>query len=222
MQNKNVLIIDDHPLITESFKMALTKVAVDSGIYKFFISEVVSIDGALKLIRKKENKFDIIFLDIKLPKSSNEDFLSGEDLGVEIRKVSPSSKIMVVTTYNDNFRINNIFKSINPEGLLIKNDLKPKTLVTAIEELLDDIPAYSKTVKVLLRKFSTNDINIDSIDRQILYQLSIGTKMSDLPNIVPMSMSGIERRKRQLKEVFNIIKGNDQLLVEIAKGKGFI
>lgn len=223
MKLKNVLIIEDHPQITESYKLALQKIANDSNTYNFKIEETSTIDNALKILNKQgENFYDIIFLDIKLPKSSDGKFLSGEDLGIYIKKKSSNSKIMISTTFNDNHRINNIFKSINPEGFLIKNDLKPKALVNAIEELLEGIPAYSKTVKVLLRKFATNDISIDSIDRQILYYLSIGVKMSDLPKFIPMSMSGIERRKRQLKESFNLSKANDKQLVEKAKEKGFI
>ena len=88
--------------------------------------------------------------------------------------------------------------------------------------MLEDAPAYSKTVKILLRKFATNDVSLDKVDRQILYQLSIGTKMVDLPNVIPMSIGGIERRKRQLKEVFDITKLDDKALVEAARAKGFI
>jgi len=47
--------------------------------------------------------------------------------------------------------------------------------------------------------------------------------MIDLPTILPMSRSGIERRKRQLKELFNVTKReDDKALVEAAKEKGFI
>jgi len=223
MKNLTVLIIDDHPQIAQSFRFALSKVSEDSGLYNFTITEATTIDMALDyMARHLDSYYDLIFLDIKLPKSENDKFLSGEDLGLEIRKIMPKSKIIVSTTYNDNFRINNIIKSINPEGFLVKNDLTPKALVHAIEEVLEDSPAYSKTVKILLRKFATNDVTLDKVDRQILYQLSIGTKMVDLPKFIPMSIGGIERRKRQLKEVFEISKLDDKALVEAAKEKGFI
>ena len=223
MQNLKVLIIDDHPQIAQSFRFALAKVTENSGVYNFTITEATTIDMALGYLSNASDSFyDLIFLDIKLPQSENGKFLSGEDLGIEIRKIMPKAKIIVSTTYNDNFRINNIMKSVDREGFLIKNDLTPKALTHAIEEVLEDAPAYSKTVKILLRKFATNDVSLDKVDRQILYQLSIGTKMLDLPNVIPMSIGGIERRKRQLKEVFDITKLDDKALVEAARAKGFI
>jgi DNA-binding NarL/FixJ family response regulator len=223
MQKLNILIIDDHPQIAESFKLALLKIAKNDSRYDFIISEAVSIDKSYSLIKQKRKSFfDLIFLDIKLPKSKDAKLLSGEDLGLEIRKHSPDSKIIVATTYNDNHRINNIFKNLNPEGLLIKNDLTPKVLIHAIEEALEGIPAYTKTVKRLLRTLASNDVSLDYVDRQILYQLSIGTKMVDLPDIIPMSIGGIERRKRQIKEAFDVSKQDDKVLLAIAKEKGFI
>lgn len=223
MKNINVLIVDDHPVIASAYKNALAKIKKDSELYNFSIIEVVNIDNALIQINKNTTSFfNIIFLDIKLPKSKNGQFLSGEDLGLEIRKISPKSKIIVATTYNDNFRINSIFKSLNPDGFLIKNDMQPKDLIHGIIEVIEEPPHYSKTVRKLIRKHLMSDIVLDKIDRQILYELSNGTKMSELPNVISMSIGGIERRKRLLKEAFNITSKDDRVLVEIAKEKGFI
>jgi DNA-binding NarL/FixJ family response regulator len=197
------------------------KISRDDEQYQFSIFEANTIDKALLELSKKTN-FNLIFLDIKLPKSKDNKFLSGEDLGLEIRRVSPKSKIIVATTYNDNYRLNNILKSVNPDGFIIKNDITPNELVSAVEIVLDKPPYYSKTVLQLLRKQFANNFNLDKIDRQILFELSKGTKMVDLPNKIPMSIGGIERRKRQLKEVFGIIKEEDKILVQMAKEKGFI
>lgn len=219
----NVLIIDDHPQIAESFKSALHKITLNDSRIKFEVTEETTLDGSYALLTDgKKTFYDLIFLDIKLPSSNDGKLLSGEDLGLEIRKQSPKSKIIVATTYNDNYRINNIFRNLSPEGLLIKNDLTPKVLINAIEDVLDDSPAYTKTVKKLLRILASNDISLDYVDRQILYQLSIGTKMMDLPNVIPMSIGGIERRKRHLKEAFDIVGESDKVLLKIARDKGFI
>lgn len=221
MKAINVLIIDDHPIIADAYRSALLKVNNEVKDPEFSITEVNTIDKALFQLSQK-NSFNLIFLDIKLPESKDGVFLSGEDLGIEIRRISPESKIIVATTYNDNYRLNNILKSVNPDGFLIKNDITPDELVYAIENVLDKPPYYSKTILQLLRKQISSNFNLDKIDREILFELSKGTKMIDMPNKIPMSIGGIERRKRQLKEVFGIIKDEDSVLIQMAKEKGFI
>jgi len=221
MHTYTVLIIDDHPIIADAYKSALLKIASENSTIDFSIEMVTTCDAALEKIRGKQ-PIDLIFLDMKLPKSSDGQFLSGEDLGIEIRKQLSDAKIIVATTYNDNYRVNNILKSFNPEGFLIKNDIAPSDLITAIETVVEGTPYYSKTVLKLLRSHMNNDFFLDKIDRQLLYELSIGAKMVDLPKTIPMSIGGIERRKRQLKEIFDIQKESDKVLVELAKDKGFI
>jgi len=221
MQEHSVLIIDDHPLIAEVYENALLNLAAKNNTHEFAITIVNNCDKAIEHIRNA-TAIDLMFLDINLPKSTDEQFLSGEDLGIEIRKVLPETKIIVSTTYNDNYRIHNILKSINPDGFLIKNDINRKDLVAAIEAVLEGIPSFSKTVLNILRTHINHDFFVDKIDRDILYELSIGTKMIDLPTVIPLSKGGIESRKRKLKENFNIENEDDKALVQLAKEKGFI
>lgn len=169
-----------------------------------------------------ENGWDLVFLDIRLPPSKDRRILSGEDLGEMIRQRHPLAKIIVATTFNDNYRIQNIFKSLNPEGFLIKNDMDTPELVEAILKIMQGGLHYTSTVANLLRKQMFTDINIDKIDRQILYELSLGTKMKDLPNFVPLSIAGIEKRKRILKQVFDVEDQGDKALILKARELGFI
>ena len=223
MKKVKVLIVDDHPIIAQSFVLALNKVENDFKKYKFEITETNTLDEAYNLVANVKNLvFDLVFLDIKMPPSKDMKLLSGEDLGIMIRKEKLKTKIIISTTYNDNYRINVLLKSINPDGFLIKNDLTPDFLVFAINEVLSGSPAYSKTIKLYLKKMIDSDFQIDQIDRSILFNLSIGRRMNELPNHVPLSLAGIERRKRQLKIKFNIEGRDDTTLIEIAKQLGFI
>lgn len=221
----SVLIIDDHPLIAESYKSAFNHFSKQNKSVLFFIKTASNCDEAMEsIIEFSTNKetLDIVFLDIKLPPSKDNKILSGEDLGLKICKLLPDTKIIVSTTFNDNYRIHSIFKNLNPDGFLIKNDITPKELLETIDSVLNDPPYYSKTVVKLLRQQVANDFLLDSIDRRILYELSIGTKMKDLPEVLPLSIAGIEKRKRHLKDVFNINSSDDKELILMAKEKGFI
>ena len=220
----NILIVEDHPLISDAYENALLHVSSKNTGIKFNINRVTNCDDAYLMIKgaQKTKVIDIVFLDIKLPPSKNGEIISGEDLGIKIRTLLPKTKIIIATTYNDNYRISSIFKSINPEGFLIKNDLNPKELVLAIEKIIDNDPYYSKSVVRLMRKLTSNDLIIDDIDRKLLYELSRGTKMSELTQIIPLSLAALERRKRLLKELFNVDSKSDRDLLEVAEQKGFI
>jgi DNA-binding NarL/FixJ family response regulator len=220
----NVLLIDDHPIIADAYKSAFEFINAENEAVEFDIKIVTNCDDAIVAIEQASKKegLDIVFLDISLPPSSDGKYLSGEDIGIRIKQVLPKCKIIVATTFNDNYRIQVILRTVNPDGFLIKNDINKDELVTSIKTIMDKAPYYSKSVLELFRKQASIDYQLDKIDRQLLYEMSIGTKMKDLPNIIPMSMAGLEKRKKQLKELFKVEDNDDRELILKAKEKGFI
>ncbi|MDO6675822.1 DNA-binding response regulator [Tenacibaculum sp. 1_MG-2023] len=224
-EKQSALLADNCPLICETYKNIISKIARLNPNFNFNTDITYNCNGAYDIIKKtieKETSLNFVVLDLKLSPAKSRKILSGEDLGLLIRKLLPNTKLIVSTDCNDNYRIHNIFKSLNPEGFLIKNDLTSKELKNAIKNVTSNIPYYSKTVLSLLRKEVSNNFSIDSIDRQILYELSLGSKMKDMPNFIPLSAASIEKRKRHLKKVFNVKAKGDRELILIAKEKGFI
>lgn len=222
-KNLNVLIVEDEPLIIGVLQRAL-EVTSQKNIIDFKIKSVNSADDATFEIRKAVNTtpFDLVLLDISIPASEDKKILSGEDLGIQIRSFFPKVKIMVLTHHNDNYRLNNILKSLNPEGFIIKTDIDFEPLVIAIETVIEDSPFYSKRVLQLMRKHIVNDFTLDTIDRQMLYHISKGAKIKDLINITNLSKGAIDLRKRNLKNLFGIEEGNDRILIAKAEQHGFI
>jgi DNA-binding NarL/FixJ family response regulator len=221
----SVLIIDDHPLICDAYVNALNFIEKENSEISFKISLTHNCDDAIAKIKessKRVLKYELIFLDIKLPPSKDKKILSGEDLGLEIKKLLPDSKVIVSTTYNDNYRIYSLMKNLNPDGLLIKNDITASELVNAINLVLTSPPYYSSSVSQTIRNEMLNDLLLDKIDRRLLYELSIGTKTKDLPMTLPLSIAGVEKRKRNLKNVFDVSGLEDKDLINKAKEKGFI
>jgi DNA-binding NarL/FixJ family response regulator len=218
-----IVIIDDHPLITESYKAAVEEVfaelnkAVKISVFNDLDSVLIEMSNVNFLL-----DLDLILLDIQLPSSENNNMRSGEDLGMKIRKMNSPAKILVSTTFNDNHRIYSILKSFNPEGFLIKNDINRNELLIAIKKMIQDPPYYSKTVVQLMRKRVHVDFVLDINDRKILYELSIGTKLKDLQKVIPLSLGGIEKKRRNLKLLFGVEDDSDRTLVIKAKEKGFI
>ncbi|WP_299361764.1 response regulator [Winogradskyella sp.] len=216
----SILIVDDHPIIVEAYKSALEHLNKNDDTVVFNINSAINTDDVLKKLTF--SNFDIVFLDIRIPPSSDNTIISGEDLGLKIREKLPTVKIVVSTMFNDNTRINSIFKTLDPDAFLIKDDITKSTIIDALQSVLDNQPFYSKTVLKLLRKIAKNDYILDKIDRQLLFYLSKGIKTKDLTQHIALSSTGIERRKRQLKAIFGKENCSDSELLRVAEEKGFI
>lgn len=220
-----VLLIDDHPIARDAYKDALNYIESSEKNVLFEIEEAGSCDEATDIVQyllEKDRWIDVVFLDISLPASKDVKIVSGEDLGLWISTKMPNIKIIVSTAFNDNYRMYNIMKNLDPDGFLIKNDITSKELVEAIKVVINDPPYYSKTVLKLIRLEVSNEFVLDSIDRKLLYELSVGTMMKDIPDILHLSIAGIEKRKRKLKGIFNLETSTNKELLEKAKEKGFL
>ncbi|WP_139856565.1 response regulator [Aequorivita sinensis] len=221
----NTIIIDDHPLLIEAYRNSLMDIEAANATWNFTISEANSCDTALELLDRLQatgQHIDLVFLDIEIPASNKGTHLSGEDIGLEIRERFSNSKIIIATTFSNNYRIHTIFKSINPDGFLIKGDISTGILLPAILDVLSDPPFYSKSVLKYLRKSISNNFLLDKWDRMLLYELSQGIKMKELPEILPFSIAAIEKRKRHIKLLFDIGEADDRQLLLKARELGFI
>jgi len=220
----NTLIVEDHQLIIDSYKMALDSVSQENLKFNFKITITKNCEEANDEIEHALtfSKIDLVFLDISLPPSKKLNILCGDDLGLKIREYFPNAKIIVSTHLDDNYRLINILKTFKPNSLLLKNELDFHKLKEAIVNVLYDIPYYTHSILKLVREHVSNDYNLDQVDRHMLYHLSQGVKTKDLPLLVNLSLAGIERRKRRLNQIFNNEKKTNKILIKLAKDKGFI
>ena len=217
---KKILMVDDHPLIIEGYKNVLNNSSSD--IKYSIIDTANDLSLALSRIQNAISPYDLVCLDMNLPPAEEVELYSGEDLGTYLRKNYPDIKLIVLTMQDNNFRLYNILKNINPEGFLIKKDIRPINLIEAFNQVLEGKSYFSHTVTELLRKqFQTENL-IDASDRQILYYISIGLKTKDLPKKIPLSLAAIEKRKRLIKEALGIVSSNDLILINRARELGFI
>lgn len=218
------LIVEDHQLIVDSYITALEQISKNKPEISFNTIVAKDCDEANIEVEHAVafGALDLVFLDISLKPSKDKKIISGDDIGIKIRKHFPDTKIIVSTHLYDNFRLINILESFNPNSLLLKNEVTFERLTESILNVIYDIPYYSHSILKLVRQLISNDYNLDQIDRKILYHLSLGTKTKDLPKIINLSLAGIERRKRRLNQIFNNEKKTDKALIKLAREKGFI
>jgi len=218
-----ILMIDDHPMIIEGYQNTLQFTKKPSQ--ELYIDIANNCDEAINYMDKSLEKglpYNVLFVDISLPPSKNGLMQSGEDLAEYARTILPKAKIIILTMFNESFRIHNIIKTIDPEGFLIKSDLTSSELASAFQAVLHNPPFYSGTVNSHIRKSIISDIVIDEKNRKILHLLSQGIKTKNLASHLDISLSAVEKRKKQLKELFSIDDGQDESLLEEARKRGFV
>jgi DNA-binding NarL/FixJ family response regulator len=218
-----ILAVDDHEMTTLGYKFILEETEFDG--FKVAVETAKSFDGAIEKIDQsvKAAPYNIFLLDIQLSQGVDGPAKTGEDLGIYIRKNSPDSRIVFMSSFSDNYRINSILNSVDPEGYMVKSEIDQMSLQTMVKTVLNSPPYYTQKALVAIRKKMANDdINLDEYDKKILYHLSIGTKTKDMINHISLSLPGIENRKRQLKALFGVEKQNDQALVTESRNRGFL
>lgn len=217
---KNILIVDDHPFIIQGYKNAITRYNPEN--YDFVISEAKDCQSAFGLITNADSLvFDIAFLDISMPSYEEKGLYSGEDLAKLILQYMPNCKIIMLTMFTEFLKLKTLINNVNPRGLVIKNDLTFDELLNTFDKVINDQTYYSKSILEMLGSHD-NSIEIDLFDKQILFHLSKGTKIQDIPQFVPISLNAIESRKTNLKELLEVVEGDDTDLVKAAKNKGLI
>ena len=122
--------------------------------------------------------------------------------------------------YTELLKIKTIIRTISPNGLIIKNDLTFDELLFAFDKVMKSEKYYSQSVVKMLNQSPHNSIEIDEFDKQILFHLSKGTEVSEMPQYIPISLTEIEKRRVSLKELLKVRSGYDEDLVKEAKSKG--
>ncbi|SFD33912.1 DNA-binding response regulator, NarL/FixJ family, contains REC and HTH domains [Algibacter lectus] len=216
-------MIDDHPMIIEGYQNTLLFTKKENQELEIDIANncdeaIMYMDQAVE----KNSPYNVLFVDISIPPSKDGIMSSGEDLAEYARKVLPKAKIIILTMFNESFRIHNIIKTIDPEGFLIKSDLTSSELASAFQAVIYNPPFYSGTVNNHIRKSIVSDIVIDDKNRKILHLLSQGVKTKNLASHLDISLSAVEKRKRQLRDIFDVQDGQDETLLNEARKKGFV
>jgi len=123
---KKILLVDDEPDVTFTIKNILE----DNRF------QVVSFnDPILALNNYKVNFYDLIILDIKMPK------MDGFELYIKIREQDPKAKICfltAITTFNEDFRKTRLAlgKTIN-EDYFIQKPIKTEALVKKLTLIMN-------------------------------------------------------------------------------------
>ncbi|PIF01377.1 MAG: histidine kinase [Maribacter sp.] len=223
MKFVRILSVDDHTMTAMGYKYILEGTEFDG--FQVRVDTVNTFEGAMEKIdfSKRSIPYDIILLDISLSPTHSNDRRSGEDLGIYARKEVPASKIVYMSSFSDSYRINSIFKAVDPDGYMVKSEIDGKSLCAMVMTVLERPPYYTASALSAIRRKMANDIDqVDDTDKKILHYISIGTRTKDIAHLISIAPTTVESRKRQLKQLFGTEQGNDFELIEEARKRGFI
>jgi DNA-binding NarL/FixJ family response regulator len=216
-KNVNVLIVDDHPMIIESY-VAIISTILHKHNLKFEKATTceVAYNSIENFINKKQ-VIDFAILDLSLPPYQIKKVLSGLDLGILIQTTFPKCKIIVITHYTDGFLLNKVFKSLKPQGFLNKADIDNTTFSKFMDDVLNGKTFLSETINKSIIEFNEANFKLDEIDFEILDLIEKGFKTKELPNYIDLSLSAIEKRKAKIKFYLTGQNVNDSEMIKTRK-----
>lgn len=217
-----ILAVDDHEMTTLGYKYILEDAEFEHFTVKVEIAKSYD-KGKEKIeLSARSLPYDIILLDIQLFPTHLKDPRTGVDLGLLARELVPNSKVVFMSSFSDNYRINNIFKTVNPDGYMVKSEIDELSLKAMVETITKNPPYYTASALSAIRRRMASNIVIDDQDQKILYHLSRGVNTRDIAPLIASANTTVEARKRQLKSIFGVKNGNDLALIEEAKKRGFL
>jgi DNA-binding NarL/FixJ family response regulator len=215
----NVLIIDDHPMTVDAY-INLISASLSDFDLSFFTAN--SCESAYKLISSKENSFDMAFVDINLPPYEPMKLHSGVDLAVLIRSTYPKCKIIMLSMHSEPVIVNEIRMAIDPEGFISKSDIDFNSFSEICLKIINNEQYYSESILEAQQQLALANLKWDEFDVKIVQLIAEGFKTNEIPDIISLSLSAIEKRKARLKKQLIFEKGSDKELIQACKKMGLI
>ncbi len=222
MKTRHTLIIEDIPLLRDFYQDTLRAMSGTGDLFSItVVHSFKTLVNDLKIAAQTQ-AYDMVVLDIRLVDHITKEHYDGETFGIHIRQLMPKTKILVITEYDDSYRCHTIFQNLNPDGFMAKSSLTVGEFKKAVGLLLNGQNYYCPTVSKYVKRNMIPSRTIDDLDRSILHFLSNHFTLKEISKQMPLSISGIEKRKRNLAQFFDLEDNTTASLVQAAKKHGFI
>jgi len=208
----NILIIDDHPLVTDGIQMMLKDASYLSIVGK-------AKNGAEAIAFLETNEPEIILLDISLPD------IDGLQLCDKIRIKNKYSKILGLTSANDASIITQLLHR-GANGYLLKN-MERSELLEAIDKVMDGKIFLSKAANErVLEQFSSVSTALNGLpaltrrEKELLQLLEEGLNGPQIADKLFISHYTVETHRKNLMQKLNV--NSTQQLLKLARDKKLV
>jgi RNA polymerase sigma factor (sigma-70 family) len=216
MTKTKVLIVDDHRVVIEGIKSALS-VSPDLEV----IGEALNGHQAIK--KAKSLKPDIVIMDISMPD------LNGIDATLQIKKLDPHIKIIIFSMYSNREYVIDLFKAGISSYVLKKDPMSD--LVSAIKAVERGGTYFTTISSEILLNYvkelddSNNNINnangFESLslrEREVFQLLSEGKSIKEIAETLGISRKTVETHKYNIMEKLHAKNITDITKLAIKKG----
>src|ERR1700733_2881723 len=193
MDRPRIMIADDHTLVAEAFKNLIEP--------EYQVVKMVA-DGRSLLIAAKELKPDLVLLDLGMP------LLNGLDSGLELKKLLPKTKLIVLTMNQDADVASKALRQW-ASGYLLKKSAGVE-LKKAIFEVLRGHSYVTPSIAQKLMDEFIRDPHPDRTkeltqrQRQVLQLLAEGRSMKEAAAVLDIAVRTIAFHKYRIMEDFGL------------------
>jgi len=215
MSEITVFLVDDHALVREGIRRILE---ADAEIH--VVGEFGDAREAVK--RVKSLGPDVVLMDVSMPRST------GIQATEEIKRISPRTKVLMLSMYNNDNYIRNSFEA-GASGYVLK-DAPGQELVSAVRATAKGDSHLSpqiakKMIRGFLSKKSTQRITtpLDTLtrrEREILKLLAEGNSSKEISALLDINVGTVRTHRANLMMKLNAHNLSD--LTRIAAKEGLI
>ncbi len=207
----NILLLDDHRMTLEGYPRYLNP--KENDFYKVLNCK----DFYEWLIGNPDVDFAII--DQELPPYPEKELTDGCDCALLLKNLKPDCKVIIITSHDEAVILYNINQKGKPDALISKSDFDEEMIMNIIS-LKTPLPFFSPRAKEAMAEINKKQTLWDPVNREILMYLSLGFKISQLENILPLTKSGIQKKVSKMIQDFNVRDYQD--LIQLLKKEDWL
>jgi DNA-binding NarL/FixJ family response regulator len=187
-----VLVADDHPILRDGLRAILNEKNME------LVGEASDGLQAIKLCEKLTP--DIAVLDVSMP------LLNGIDAAREIRKVSPKTKIMILTVHTEERYFQAALRA-GVSGYVLKSK-SASNLMQAIDAAINGGVYLSPCVpKAVVNAYLSSDAPTDPLslrEREVLQLIAEGKNVKEIGNLLGISTKTAESHRANIMHKLGI------------------